>query len=318
MGPTPSTAADPVLNIVTVHWRSPKWIDPQLGYLERNVDVPYRVFASLNGIVDPRRRERFHLAEDLEGTHAEKLNALAALVVEQSDPEDRLLFLDGDAFPVRPVGAWMDEMLRSHPLAAVRRDENLGDRQPHPCFALTTCRFWQELGGDWREGGTWVNSAGETTTDVGGTLLHQLADGGHRWLPLGRTNTHNPDPLWFGVYAHRVYHHGAGFRPPVSRVGGHADLTRLRSGTATAWGTSVEGLARRVAGQPSLVTRVRPHDLPMIGRAVQVSMGKQRRRWGEWRRAHRQQRTEAQLQAMFARLETDPEFYTALDDTPLG
>ena len=205
-----------MLNVVTVHWQSPRWIDPQLAYLERNVEVPYRVFASLNGIDDRRHRDRFHYAADLEGTHAEKLNALAATVIERSDADDLLVFLDGDAFPVRPVGRWMDEVLGAYPLAAVRRDENLGDVQPHPCFTFTTCRFWAELGGDWREGGTWTSAIGATTTDVGGNLLHQLAAGDHDWLPILRTNVHNPEPLCFGVYGHRVYHHGAGFRPPVT------------------------------------------------------------------------------------------------------
>ena len=141
-----------VLNIITVHWRSPKWIAPQLDYLEHNLDVPYRIFASLNGIDDPALWQRFHYAADLEGTHAEKLNALARVAIDQSDPGDQLLFLDGDAFPVRPIGSWVASTLQSVPLAAVRRDENLGDHQPHPCFCFTTCQFWESVDGDWREG----------------------------------------------------------------------------------------------------------------------------------------------------------------------
>ena len=31
-----------MLNVVTVHWKSEKWIDPQLSFLERNIDEPYR------------------------------------------------------------------------------------------------------------------------------------------------------------------------------------------------------------------------------------------------------------------------------------
>ena len=96
-----------MLNIVTVHWKSDKWVAPQLRYLDQNVDTEFRVFASLNGIEDPELWKRFHLAEDLEGTHAEKLNALGRMAVDQSDPTDQLLFLDGDAFPVRPIGTWM-------------------------------------------------------------------------------------------------------------------------------------------------------------------------------------------------------------------
>ena len=34
-----------MIHIATVHWRSDRWIDIQLRYLERNVDEPYRVYA---------------------------------------------------------------------------------------------------------------------------------------------------------------------------------------------------------------------------------------------------------------------------------
>ncbi len=301
-----------MLNIVTVHWRSPKWIEPQLSYLARSLDVPYRVFASLNGIADRRLWDRFHFAADLEGSHAEKLNALAAIALEQSDPDDRLVFLDGDAFPVRPIGAWMDDVLGAYPLAAVRRDENLGDIQPHPCFTFTTCRFWAQLGGDWREGGTWTLATGEETTDVGGTLLHQLRDQGHDWLPILRTNVHNPEPLCFGVYGHRVYHHGAGFRTPVTRVG---TIDATPPPGSTAWGTSLEGLARRAVRRPSLIASVRPGDVPRIGRAAQVSLGKQTRRWQERRRIRQLAATERRQDAVFERLVRDPGFFTAFDDT---
>ena len=301
-----------MLNIVTVHWQSPRWIDPQLAYLARHVDVPYRVFASLNGIGDRSLRDRFHYAADLEGTHAEKLNALASTVIGQSDPDDVLVFLDGDAFPVRPVGRWMDEVLRDYPLAAVRRDENLGDLQPHPCFTFTTCRFWAALDGDWREGGTWTSATGAATTDVGGNLLHQLEAGGHDWLPILRTNVHNPEPLCFGVYGHRIYHHGAGFRPPVTRVGAHGGPAPA---AADAWGTSLEGLARRAVHQPSLVASLRPADLPRIGRAAQVSLGKQTRRRHERRRLRRLAATERRQEDVFDRLTRDPQFFLAFDDT---
>ena len=300
-----------MLNFVTVHWQTPKWIDPQFEYLERNVDVPYRVFASLNGFDDRNLRDRFHYAADLVGTHAEKLNALATTVIGQSEPDDLLVFLDGDAFPVRPVSRWMDEVLASYPLAAVRRDENLGDVQPHPCFTFTTCRFWAELGGDWREGGTWTSTKGVAMTDVGGTLLHQLADGGHGWLPILRTNVHNPEPLLFGVYGHRVYHHGAGFRRPGSRV---VAQSASLSAAGTAWGTSLEGLARRAYRQPSLVATLRPADLPRIGRAARVSVGKLSRRWHEERRRRHLVGATRRQEAVFDRLTRDPQFFLAYDD----
>ena len=304
-----------MLNIVTVHWQSKKWIEPQLRYLERNIDQPFRVFASLNGIAEPEIRDRFHYAADLEGTHAEKLNALAETVMERSDPSDLLLFVDGDAFPIEPIGAWMERTLEIVPLAAVRRDENLGDRQPHPCFCFTTCRFWASIRGDWREGGTWVNSAGETTTDVGGNLLHQLADRGTGWLPLLRTNTYNPEPLWFGIYEHRIYHHGAGFRERKSRITYHAEALSHHDGH---WGRSLEGLIASVARRPTNLSRIRPKDLGKLRSAMLVSWDKERRRRRDRRRLRLARRAEALADEVYESLLSDPMFYRRFDATISG
>lgn len=302
-----------MLNVVTVHWQSPDWVEPQLRYLEQHAGQPFRVFASLNGIDDPDIWKRFHYAADLEGTHAEKLNELARTVVARADPSDLLLFLDGDAFPVRPMAAWMRSRLHDYPLVAVRRDENLGDRQPHPCFCVTTSGFWKEIDGDWREGGTWTNSAGVTTTDVGGNLLHNLADRGQRWLPLRRTNTHDANALWFGVYDHRVYHHGAGFRPRVSRVGDHADTVErvpLR-------GSGIKGLALRAVRQPSSLLGIRPRHALVLPRAAVAVADRRKQQRVEQRQARRRAEEERYERAVFARLLADPEFFREFDSTPV-
>ena len=36
-----------MIHILTVHWMDPKWIAPQLEYVGRNVEEPYRTWASL-------------------------------------------------------------------------------------------------------------------------------------------------------------------------------------------------------------------------------------------------------------------------------
>jgi hypothetical protein len=202
-----------VLHVVTVHWQDDRWIEPQLRFLRRNLPADHRVYASLNGI-DPSFASSFFYAADLEGGHADKLNALAVTVAEQADPDDLLMFLDGDAFPIAPIDR---TVLGDTPLAAVRRDENLGDRQPHPSFCLTTVGFWSEIGGDWRRGYEWTSATGDPVTDVGGNLLGILTDAGIPWRPLLRTNQFDLDPLWFAIYGDVVYHHGAGFRPMLAR-----------------------------------------------------------------------------------------------------
>jgi hypothetical protein len=212
-----------VFHVLTVHWRRDVWIEPQLRYIARYLPPDTRVYASLNGI-DRAYWDAFAFADELPGTHADKLNALAAVACKEASAGDHLLFMDGDAFPIAPIGP---ELLRDAPLTAVRRDENLGDPQPHPCFCLTTKRFWSDVGGDWRAGGyTWTNALGYRTTDVGARLLQQLRSRDIRWRPLLRSNRVNLHPLWFGVYGDVVYHQGAGFRGKVARA--TLDLRRAR------------------------------------------------------------------------------------------
>jgi hypothetical protein len=263
----------PVINIATVHWQSAKWIDPQLHYLARSLDVPYRVFAALNGIDDADAWGRFHYAADLDGTHASKLNQLAAIIAKDASPSDILIFLDGDAFPVRPIAPWVHDILQSVPLAAIRRDENLGDCQPHPSFCVTTVGFWQDIEGDWEPGGTWVNTAGREVVDTGGNLLVTLRDRGIEWHPLLRTNTYNPHPVWFGIYDHLVYHHGAGFQATrVERVDWASRYEKKavagRSLRPTAESPSLGTLRARVAAEPGAIGRLRPDDLSRLARAA--------------------------------------------------
>jgi len=218
-----------MIHIATVHWMSDRWIDLQVDYLRRNVDRPYMVYADLEG-VDPRHGGRFDVTTDLSARsedgplpHARKLNALAELIGERADPDDVLVFLDGDAFPVAPLGDFLEDRLSRYPLAAIRRDENLGDVQPHPSFCATTVGFWHDLGGDWSRGPAWrwKNALGWTVEDVGGKLLYQLNERGIEWCPLLRTSSGALHPTLFGVYEDRIYHHGAGFRPVFERTDRH-------------------------------------------------------------------------------------------------
>jgi hypothetical protein len=138
------------------------------------------------------------------------------------------MFIDGDAFPVGDVVAYGEKNLPKHPLLAIQRTENDGDIQPHPSFCLTTIKLWKAIAGDWKEGYSWNDPTGAPVTDVGGNLLKILNDERIDWLPMRRSNTTNLHPLWFGLYEDVVYHHGAGFRTPMSR----ADSSRHRPGVS--------------------------------------------------------------------------------------
>lgn len=219
-----------MLHVITVHWLDDRWIEPQLRYLSRFAPSDTRVYAALNGI-DPAHASRFHFGEDLQGTHPEKLNRLAEIAREDSSPDDLVLFLDGDAFPIAPVTS---EILGGEVLAAVRRDENLGEQQPHPCFCLTTMGWWFDVGADWRQGYKWRATNGEMITDGGGNLLQLLRERDIPWRPLLRSNTWDLDPLLYAVYGDVVYHHGAGFRPPVTFRVGRPSRDRVRASVSKA------------------------------------------------------------------------------------
>ena len=276
--------AGPMLHVVTVHWNDDAWIEPQLRFLRQFAPEGHRVYASLNGI-DPSFAEQFHYAADLEGMHAAKLNELALVVREQSDPDDLLLFLDGDAFPIAPLD---ESLLAGVPLAAVRRSENLGDRQPHPCFCLTTVGFWFDIQGDWRRGYEWESSIGVPVTDVGGNLLGILTERDIAWRPLLRSNRVDLDPLWFGIYGDVAYHHGAGFRRKIAR---HVEL--------------VGNSAVRDAPAKARI----PASVPVLGRAERSVRSRLARRNADRRLDAAARESERLSQEVFGWIQTEPEFY---------
>lgn len=216
-----------MINIATVHFQSDRWIDIQLKYLHKFIQTDFRVYACLP---EPKEKfeNRFYFSSEYEPpgnssetpniNHSKKLNYLADVILKESEDDDYLIFIDGDAFPIAELSPFLERILAQYYLAAVRRNENGGDIQPHPCFCATTTQFWKGIEGDWSPGFTWKNSAGLDVTDVGGNLLGTLLQREISWYPMLRSNTKNLHPLWFGIYDGIVYHHGAGFRPAVSRI----------------------------------------------------------------------------------------------------
>jgi hypothetical protein len=220
-----------VLYIASVHYGSPQWIEIQTRYLREHISVPYQTWSSLQGI-DPSYSSYFDRVVAQHGSHAGKLNHLAMEISQEAADDDLLMFIDGDAFPIADPLPVITESLTRAPLVAVRRAENMDEPQPHPCFCVTTVGTWRRLPGDWTAGPTWPGARGEPTTDVGGNLLRRLELTDTPWVQLLRTNRANLDPLYFGVYADAIYHHGAGFRAgelsPVHRAQAPPPLTPAR------------------------------------------------------------------------------------------
>ncbi len=213
-----------MVHIVTVHYQNEEWIDIQLDYLSENISEEFKVYAFLNEI-DERHKSKFFYtttepvqASKQEEEHAIKLNLLADIVhFSAESPDDLLIFIDGDAFPIADIASYARSKLEEYPLLAIQRLENDGDIQPHPSFCATTIGFWNDIGGDWKPGYQWTNNK-RKVTDVGGNLLGILERKNIDWYPIHRSNEKDLHPLWFGIYDDVVYHHGAGFRQMISRV----------------------------------------------------------------------------------------------------
>jgi hypothetical protein len=266
-----------MLYVATVHYKSPRWIDVQLAYLRRHISEEFRVYACLEGL--DQHIGKFDRVIPAIGAHAGKLNLLAREVALDAAPDDIIMFLDGDAFPIRDPMPTIHRSLARYAAIAVQRKENGGDVQPHPSFCAMRVATWDQVRGDWAEGHAWTNDEGALTSDVGGNLMRQFELHDAAWEPLARTNHHSLHPLWFGIYGEIVYHHGAGFGAHLSRLD--------RRGAPRAWPES---------------------RLPVLGSAVRRANMLRTRYW----RRRRVRRLSSASDAVYARIVEDPQFYEAL------
>jgi hypothetical protein len=232
-----------MIYILTCHFATDRWVDLQLAALARHVVEPYRVHAVLDRV--PSHGEcwrRFHRVLPRAGGHGANLDALFADAAAGAADDDLLIALDSDAWPVAdPIPHVRAALAAGNALVAVRRDENLGERQPHPLFAALTAGMWRELGGSWRKGHEWTDSLGRPRTDTGAGMLAALGD--RPWAAWLRLNVHNPHPVFHGLYGPAgvplVYHHGAGSRQALCRRD-RADLKRELYGDPLAKGPGYE------------------------------------------------------------------------------
>lgn len=202
------------IHVLSVHWRSDKWIDLQSRFVrdnlgEHDVNVVLALSPDLQSATTP------HRSITVSGRHAANLDTLAATVRSDVNGSDILVFLDGDALPLCDAPT-LRQLLENVNLAAARRMENSGDRQPHPLFCAVSADYWYSNECTWTEGPT--TDSPTARCDVGGELRVQLAKTETAWLPLDRSNRQNLHPLWYGIYGDVVYHHGAAFREPWSSL----------------------------------------------------------------------------------------------------
>src|SRR5271165_4015444 len=168
-------AAGRMLHIASAHTGSPRWLEVQRRALAEHIRVPYTRWGSvaLND-PDPAHLAAFDRIIEQKGPEAGKLNHLAVEICQEAAGGDLLMFLAPDAFPIADPMPVIDRALAEAPLLAVRRAENDGDPQPHPCFCVTTVGAWRRLAGDWSDGYPWSAAGLGRVTDFGANLLRRL------------------------------------------------------------------------------------------------------------------------------------------------
>jgi hypothetical protein len=205
---------EPSIFVCTVHIGSePFWSSVQPKFIRRNLPRASLLAAIDDGI---RADADFDYMEVMEGEHKDKLDELGRRVVDSmaNADDDILIFFDGDAFPVRALMPYIVDALQAVPLAAICREEMPDEDFPHPSFCVTTVGFWKEIGGTWQLS----SDPAARRNDLGCRLRDLLRERGIEWRRLLRSNEFNPHPVLFGLYGGLIYHHGAGFRRPVTAL----------------------------------------------------------------------------------------------------
>jgi hypothetical protein len=217
-----------MIHIITVHFKTDKWIDLQLMQIGRHIS-DYKVWAYSDGFDHLPHKDKFYFCEQHASKrnkvyldHMEKLNSLTNVVLNDKKTKDTdiLIWLDSDSFPIRDLNDYINEKLLKYPLIAVNRPENGGDVIPHPSFACTTVSFWKKHELTWdglptKEAPT--NSHG--FHDPGGKLYVSLMNKNINWFRLLRTKSLSNHKVFFTIYDDLIYHHGAGSRSPKCRFG---------------------------------------------------------------------------------------------------
>jgi len=95
-----------VIYICTVHFNTTKWINRQLYFINKNINSDYRILGCLPYGYS---NSKFYVSSYynpnsiISYNHADKLNYLAKIVSMEANPDDIIIFLDGDAFPIAKI-----------------------------------------------------------------------------------------------------------------------------------------------------------------------------------------------------------------------
>lgn len=209
-----------MIYFLTVHWRTTRWLGSQHRYIKKNTPEKHKIYVAVpkQFTMSKYGFKYDYILHTDENKHGSKLDQLASIVGESADDEDIIVFIDGDAFPVKRHIPTMRVLLRKYPLVAIQRLEDAGSVHPHPSYCVTTVGFWKKIEGTWAVQNTYRAHGRIHLKDTGGKLWRILHRGQHPWKPLHRTNKRDYHPLFYGLYHNLIYHHGGGFFGRIPRT----------------------------------------------------------------------------------------------------
>ena len=228
-----------MLHILTLHL-SDKWVDIQKRELARFISEPYKVYARLG-------EEPFKFKENEKGErikysdttisydkHKHKFDGaisgaqhwtysmgkLVDYVLKNFEvkSDDTILLLDSDAFPIAPMGDFLEKKLEEYPFVSAQEPMHEWDRNPlylipHPMFMAFKAKHIIEdnLTDYLRE------IIKDKNDNWWGGTINWLKERGYYYYPLTRSNKTDLHPLYYAIYDDLIYHHWAGSRNMITR-----------------------------------------------------------------------------------------------------
>lgn len=201
-----------MIHIATVHWGSSLFQEIQFKNIAKNIS-DFKIWTFLDRIKekdDKKNRDMYHFhGESGIVNHLSKLDMLSEMIFKEAKEDDVILFMDGDAWPIAPMDEVIKDCLSNYSAGAVVRSEN-NERHAHPSFCFAKASLWRDLDIKWR-GGTIGKNQYNVTYPVA-----VLRNNNKEWQGFKRTGGLSDHGVFFSIYGEKIYHHGAGFRLPVS------------------------------------------------------------------------------------------------------
>ena len=218
-----------MLHILTLHL-SDKWVDIQKRELARFISEPYKVYARLGEepfkfkVNEKGERVKYSDTTISYDKHKDKFDGaisgaqhwtysmgkLVDYVLKNFEvkSDDTILLLDSDAFPIAPMGDFLEKKLEEYPFVSAQEPMHEWDRNPlylipHPMFMAFKAKHIIEdnLTDYLRE------IIKDKNDNWWGGTINWLKERGYDYYPLVRSNKTNLHPLYYGIYDDLIYHH---------------------------------------------------------------------------------------------------------------